>query len=368
MHKERTGVGEYTYELLDVLFEIDKENNYILFYNSWKDVSDIIPKWNQKNVHYIITRWPNKLFSFFTWLRVIKLDHLIERRFVKGNSKFITTRLDYFFSPNLNFTCLSKKIKHIITIHDLSFEFFKKCYSWKRRLWHRILNPSKQCRRANIVLVPSENTKLDVGEIYNISKEKIKVIIPGLSNEFLNIRYKKVNEDDVRKKYSLPQKYILFLGTIEPRKNIIGVIEAYKKVYGQKFGACGLVIAGARGWKYDNIINDIDKTPGAQYVGYVDAEDKPALYSLAETFVYPSLYEGFGFPVLEALVCGTPVITSNRSSLPEVVGDYAYLVNPYNIHEIEKGLQFFQNKKQTYIDLESFNWRVSAQNFLLLLT
>ena len=260
MHKERTGVGEYTHELLDALFKIDTDHNFILFYNSWGDVSDVIPVWDQKNVHYVITRWPNKIFSFFVWLRIIKLDKLVEKRLKNSHAKMVTTALDYFFSPNLNFTSLSQKTKHIITIHDLSFEFFKNCYSLKRRLWHRILNPRKQCRNADVILTPSENTKRDVSEVYDVSEHKISVVIPGLSNKFKNMQHETFDECAIRKKYNLPQKYILFLGTVEPRKNIVGLIEAYKNAYGQKFGTCGLVIAGARGWKYNSIIKAVDRS------------------------------------------------------------------------------------------------------------
>ena len=123
MSTNRTGVGEYTYELVNALFEIDKENKYFLFYNSWKDVSEIIPKWKQDNVRLINTKIPNKLLnlSLFLFQRP-KIDKI-------GSSD-----LDFFFSPNIHFTALSKKTKHILTIHDLSFEHFPECYSWKRRL------------------------------------------------------------------------------------------------------------------------------------------------------------------------------------------------------------------------------------------
>ncbi|MEK7680877.1 MAG: glycosyltransferase, partial [Patescibacteria group bacterium] len=210
MAEKRTGVGEYTYELLDAIFEIDKQNQYFLFYNSRSDVSKNIPPWKQENVHYIIARWPNKLFNLsIKFFGFPKIDRLIK------------TPLDYFFSPNINFTTLSKKTKHILTIHDLSFKFYPEFYSSKQRLWHKITNPKKQCLRADLILTPSENTKRDIVDYYKILPEKIKVIYPGLSSIFANAM---MDQEKTRQKYNLPNKYILFLCTIEQRNNIIGLI------------------------------------------------------------------------------------------------------------------------------------------------
>src|SRR3990167_10982597 len=171
----RTGVGEYTYELLHALFDIDSENQYFLFYNGFKDVSACIPKWNQKNVHGVCTRWPNKLFhASLQFLRWPKMDRIIEQK--AGGT------LDYFFSPNICFHSVSKKCKHILTVHDLSFEIFPECFSLKRRLWHILLSPKKPCQKANRIIVPSENTKQDIVDMYGISPETIKVIYSGLSS------------------------------------------------------------------------------------------------------------------------------------------------------------------------------------------
>ena len=164
------------------------------------------------------------------------------------------------------------------------------------------------------------------------------------------------------------------MGTIEPRKNILGLIEAFKKS-SLLVDGCSLVIAGARGWKCNSILKAIDKTPGVKYIGYVDAEDKPALYKMASLFVYPSLYEGFGFPVLEAMACGTPVVTSNRSSLPEVAGGAAYLINPYNVSEIARGMELILCEdglreillNNGQLTVGSFDYKQTAKEFLSLI-
>ncbi|KKQ27382.1 MAG: Glycosyl transferase group 1 [Candidatus Magasanikbacteria bacterium GW2011_GWC2_37_14] len=379
MDKNRTGVGEYTYGLLNAIFEIDKINQYFLFYNSYQDISVYIPKWQQKNLHFIIKHWPNKFFNLLLSLRLIKLD------------KFAPVKLDVWFSPNLHYTCLSRKIKQILTIHDLSFVILPECFPFKWRLAYKILNPKRQCRRADIILTPSENTKHDIVNSYQIvdlpagrQGSKIQILRPGLS---LGIGHK---AEDIRKKYNLPEKYILFLGTLEPRKNVETLIEAYQKIQTSPLprrqagfpsptrgglGGVSLVIAGAPGWKNKKLMHLIEDTPNVKYVGYVDDEEKQVLYQNASLFVFPSLYEGFGIPVLEAMACGVPVITSNRSSLPEVGGDAVCYVNPHNVVELAENMKLILEnidlrKKMIEKEFEvskEFNRQKSAGEFIKLL-
>ncbi|TSC83965.1 MAG: hypothetical protein G01um101413_768 [Parcubacteria group bacterium Gr01-1014_13] len=368
MSPTRTGVGEYTYELLNSVFKIDKENQYYLFYNSHTDVTQHTPLWPQGNIHYIATRWPNKLFN--TSIKILdwpKLDKLISRNY----------KLDYFFSPNLNFTALSKNIKKILTIHDLSFKFFPQFFSAKQRLWHWAINPKKQCGRANNILALSENTKRDLVNYYKIPAEKIKVSPGGISAIFNNPVFDK---EKIKQKYNLPNRFILCLGAVEPRKNIIGLIEAFEKTYSLLPNSYSLVIAGSgRGWKNKAIYARALASPlrdKIEFIGYVDAEDKPGLYSLAELFVYPSFYEGFGFPVLEAMAMGVPVITSNCSSLPEITGQAAYLVNPNRPAEIAEGIikmltdeklrEHF--KKAGLEQVKKFSWDITAKQWLELIS
>ena len=397
MNKQRTGVGEYTFELLSAVFKIDKDNQYFLFYNSYADVSENIPKWEYDNVHYIYTRWPNKILNLFVWLGFIRLDKFILRHLERGSTAgraeskdpihkegdpstplvepvlSVNRRaqddvkmIDYFFAPNLNFLSLSRKTKLILTVHDLSFEILPECYTWKRRLWHQVLRPKKLCERAYIIFTPSENTRRDVVREYKVESKKVKVLQPGLCSNITE--HGTLNIEQIKKKYNLPEKYILYLGTIEPRKNILGIIQAYKKssLLDDKYM---LVIAGASGWKNEEIFQAIKNTTGVKYIGYVDDGDKTALYKNSSLFVFPSLYEGFGLPVLEALACGVPVITSDRSSLLEIFSDYVYLVNPNNINEIKTGMKNIISNKQNFvkIDLKKFDWQKTAKDFLEML-
>lgn len=362
MSPTRSGVGEYTYELLNAIFTTDKTNQYFLFYNSAKDVSENIPKWSQDNIHYEHKNWPNKLFNACTKLfNLPKID--------KNN-------LDYFFSTNFNFTALSKKTKYITTVHDLSFEFFPQFYSLKQRLWHWAINPKKQCEKANTILTPSENTKRDLINIYKIPAEKIKVIYPGTnchseqSEESLS-----TEKLQLQQKYNLPTKFILFLGTIEPRKNIVGLMEAFEQSYSLLPAPYSLIIAGHKGWNDKKIYQKFQSSPykdKIKFIGSIDTKDKSFLYSLASLFIYPSFYEGFGFPVVESMACGVPVITSNRSSLPEVAGHSAYLVNPNRPSELAGAIiEILKNEKLREhfktLGLEQakkFSWEKAAKEFL----
>lgn len=358
MEKKRAGIGEFTFEFLDALFQIDTENEYYLFYNSSKNLKHNIEKHKKSNIFYVRSKWPNKIFNFSqVFLGGPKIDKIIEKRIGK--------KLDIFYSPNIGFTNISKRTKFVLTIHDLSYKIFSDCYSVKRRLWHTILNPKRMTKKADVIIVPSESTKRDLIKFYNTKKSKIKVLYPGICNHFFHTNEEGMN--NVRLKYNLSKIYILFLGTIEPRKNLEAIISAFSDMNTDEYE---LVIAGGRGWKCAGTMNMIKKTKGVRYLGYIDSDDRVGLCSGAGLFVFPSLYEGFGFPILEALASGTPVITSNRSSLPELISEGVYLVNPLNIGELCVIMQNILNKKvvisdKTKEDLSlKFDWKRFGEGFL----
>jgi len=356
----RTGVGEYTFELVNALLKNDTKNNYFLFHHKDKKNIKYLPKWTQDNVKYITTNWPHKLFNFFqkilSWPKIDKL---------------ITDKLDVYISPNINFTTISKKTKHVLTIHDISFALYPKFYSLKQRMWHKIINPKKQCQKANLIIVPSQSTKNDLVKHFKIEKDKIRVIYPGIKKIIVNEN----NDEEIRNRYNLPNKYILFLGTIEPRKNIITLIESFEKTVKKLNHNYKLVIAGAKGWKNKDIYKRAKQSKYSdliRFIGYVNKKDKNAIYSMSEVFVYPSIYEGFGFPTLEAMANKTPVITSNRSSLSEILENSALLINPNKPKEIGDGIiKIIKNNelKQYLIkkgekQVNKYNWDITAQKLL----
>ncbi len=359
-----TGVGEYTYELLSAVFSASsEEDEFFLLYNGQKKSTHYIPAWENPHVHYAGTRWPNKLFNVSTFFT--------QRPFLSAS---ISSQrpLDLVFLPNLNFTALPKGLPYILTIHDLSFFLFPKFFSAKQRWWHNLVRPEHLIRGAHRIITPSYNTRRDVIEEFGISEDKVLTLYPGLCSSLSLPTESDLNR--VKKKYNLPEKFVLFLGTTEPRKNILGVVEAFTlmKKKNPQFDGISLIIAGADGWLNKKIYSAIHRRSDIKLIGFVSAEDKAALYQCAQIFVYPSFYEGFGFPVLEAMASGTPVITSNRSSLPEITDGTAVLADPYCIHEITEAMELLLTNEiaRTWYKIrglekaKQFSWKKTAQEFL----
>lgn len=367
----RTGVEEYTIGLLRELFRMGGEHEYVLFFNAWgKAEPDLSWAEGFSNVSVKRFRIPNKLLNLSLWyLKRPFLDQLI------GG-------VDVFFMPNLNFAAFSKGVKVIVTAHDLSFEFFPETFSRKQRLWHFAVNFRSLLRRANAVIAVSKSTKDDLVTRYGIPETKIHVIHSGIDERFAPMDRNDLSLLAVQEKYHLPYKFILYLGTIEPRKNLGALLSAFEVLHraavGEDLARYELVLAGRPGWKYEELFRSIDRSPIKEKIrvlGFVEDSDKPALYNLASVFVYPSLYEGFGFPPLEALACGTPVIASHSASLPEVVGEAGVLIDPYRPDEILQALRGVLGDKTYQATLREralakrryFTWYQAGQSFLDLL-
>ncbi len=326
----QSGVEEYTLNLLPRLFSLGKSVKFKLFYNALR----------KKKLNYSWLGLPNVELCQFS----------IPNRFLQATSFFLNApkidklvgEADVFFSPHFILAPVSKKCKKVVTFHDLSFEYYPEFFSFQRKVWHALMKPKFQAERADKIIAVSQSTKDDLINLYGIEPERIEVVYSGIGEEFGEVG--KAEMERVAKKYNLftpyrtssgagPKKFILYFGTIEPRKNITGIIKAFELLKSD----VKLVIAGSPGWLYKDIYK-IAKNSLRQkdiiFAGSIEKEDKPALYNLAEVFVYPSFFEGFGFPPLEAMACGTPTIVSNTTSLPEIAGEAALMVDPYNINEI----------------------------------
>lgn len=366
---KQSGVEEYVRGLLTELFRLGKEHEFILFFNAWgKAVPDF--SFVEGFPHVTIKRFriPNKLLNVALWyLRYPKLDQLI------GG-------VDVFFMPNMNFAAVSKQVKLIVTVHDLSFEWFPETFSWKQRLWHYMVNLRGLLRRADGVVAVSRSTADDILERYRIASNKVHIVLSGVNPTFHPLDRNDVRLVAVQKKYTLPYRFILSLGTLEPRKNLISLVRAYETFHQTAIGEMvkyELVMAGTPGWKCEELLEAVRHSPVRHHIhllGFVDEQDKSALYTLASVFVYPSLYEGFGFPPLEAITCGVPVIASHSSSLPEVIGKAGMLIDPYRPDEIlqalrqvliDKELQALL-RERAHAQKQLFSWTKSAEQFLAL--
>jgi len=272
----------------------------------------------------------------------------------------------------LPFLYKSKTCRYVVTIHDLITRIYPRSFPIKQRLVQNTLLPHI-LRKADKVIVDSRATENDVRKFYPNQAEKIRVIYAGVESQF----YPR-SQDEVEKvldKYSIGFKYFLFLGTLEPRKNIVRLIEAFIKLKQEGSIEHRLVITGRKGWLYKEILEKIQKSPFSQdiiFTDFVNDEDLPFLYSGAEIFIYPSLYEGFGLPVLEAMACGTPVIASNLSSLPEVAGEAGILIDPLEVEEIVQAMDKLSRDRELREELQKkgleraklFSWERVAKDTL----
>lgn len=341
--KQWGGVSWYSFYLTEglVTYAARGELRVVLFYNQRRLLSDriiaLLTKWRREpNVSIAGYRIPNKILNLsMRFLKFPYIDELIEVR-IKP------TRIDYLIIPNLSFIALTTKTPYIAVCHDLSYEIFPEFFTVHQRLWHRLVSPQQFYEKAHRVITVSDNTKQDLVDLYGIDPAHIDVIYPGIDHALFYPR------DDTRaalKKYNLPDDFILSVGTLEPRKNYETLLEAFDMLASPSH----LLIVGSEGWKYDRIyrfLNRMKHKPRVQFLFNVSREDLPFLYSAARLFIYPSFYEGFGFPPLEAAACGTPVITSHGSSLPEIMEDAVLYVDPFNIADLARAMERVLNDRK----------------------
>lgn len=322
----KSGAGVYSANLLKMLFSTDKSNEYKVFV--YEQPSDI-----PANFKFITTKTSYESHPIGDLWESIYLPYFLIRE-----------SIDIFHSPAFHLPFfvpkVKKKVKKIVTIHDLILLKFPQTYPKTFVAYGRFMIKMAM-KVADAIIVPSENTKDDLLEMFKIKTDMVYVVPYAVRKE-VHIIDNKSYLADVRTRYSLPDIFILFVSTIEPRKNIEGLIRAYSEL--RKLGIeHKLVICGGKGWlkeyeRITKIVSELGMVEDIIFTGYVADEDIAGIYSMADLFVYPSIYEGFGFPPLEAMASGCPVITSNTSSLPEVVGQAAIMVNPSDIKELTNAM------------------------------
>ena len=351
-----SGISEYTSQIIKRIIAVGTQHEFVLFCSGRSGIPQSI-KDNLQAAHvsFVEKRIPNKVFNASLFL------------FDKPKLDSLVGPVDSFFMPSLNFAAFTGSCNVTVTVHDISYtypEFFQK----KGSAWHKFIKPQKTLERADTIIAVSESTKRDVVHTYGILQDKIKVIPSGVEYD----RFSDVSNEDrenVATKYNISTPYILYPGTVESRKNVSSLIDAWEKHIGNN--VCDLVIAGRVA---DSELHK--KVSGIRYIGYVSEEDKPALYSGALAFVYPSYFEGFGLPVLEAMAAGTPVITSYATSLPDVAQGAALLIDPYNTAELvtviqqviaDKNMRSNLRAKGTAI-AQKYSWEITTKKVLDVLT
>ncbi|MFI5305677.1 MAG: glycosyltransferase family 4 protein [Nitrospiria bacterium] len=346
---QRGGVGNYTLYLVENLLKIDSNHRFFLFSNQSSKES----------------------FSFLGDSKV---------SFIQGIGPYLRykiwkEKIDVVHGPNFKLPGKGTR-GNLITVHDLALERFplygKKTFGSSYSSW----KTKKRALTADHIITVSQNSLEDIVNLFGVSKDRVSAIYNGVDRSFFPDRngeaFLKIKE-----KYRIKKdQYILFTGTVEPRKNVNTLLKAFSrsKVLREGFS---LVLAGGKGWKNENI-QSLIQNEGIEnelsITGYVAKEELRVLYSFSSCFVFPSVYEGFGMPLLEAMACGAPVVCSNTSSLPEVAGDAAIMVDPFDyegfsmaIEKIIKDKEFRMNLIRNGLKrVKSFTWEETARQTLQL--
>ena len=344
--EERAGPENYTYNLLKNLLRVDQKNFYRLYYNP--RASNFEPPFGPRASNFELQpiSWP-KLWT-------------------QAGLAFECLRNppDVLFIPAHTIPLIRRPgLKTVVTIHDVGFQKFLEHHQrrWWRLYGGRISNFA--ARTATHVIAVSESTKKDLVEKLGVESDKITVVYEGVDHEKFKVQNARREVDG---------EYLLFVGTIQPRKNLVRLIESFS-ILASQFPNLDLIIAGKKGWLADEIYaapKNFGVGDKVKFLGYVPEDEIVSLMNGALAFVFPSLYEGFGLVVLEAMACGCPVVISNISSLPEVVGDAGVLVDPYSVGDITRGIKRVLGLGKTqYQDLvekglkraQKFTWQKAAK-------
>jgi glycosyltransferase involved in cell wall biosynthesis len=361
---DRSGFGRYAKNLVENILKIDRQNHYFLYASFVRKpqrrqiLEEIVFKAQAKNVTIKILPIPAAWKEFLTGFP-IDLKYLIK------------DDLDLFFAPHYAGIPVKGFDNNIVAIQDLVF------MRYPMHRGHRLSNyylkrtkiALKNCEQ---IIASSISTKKDLIELLDVPKEKIEVVYLGVSSDFKGKPNKKLAEEKVARYIPKKTQYILSVSTLEPRKNLGLLIKAFSLLPHQLRRDYKIVLTGAQGWNNKELLRTIagyNLTEKVIFTGFVPDEDLPYIYSEASVFVFPSLYEGFGLPPLEAMVCGCPVITSNTSSLPEVVGKAGILIDPTKEEDLARALKKVLTSKtlpakmikKGKIQARKFSWVKTAQ-------
>ncbi len=378
--RQRAGIGRYTRALVGALARVDTENHYVL----------LVPR----DARYLpgMQPAPQESRSEGAGVQLLRQQRLLRQELLPENFRLARAplteralaimwqraslplpvegfvgRADVFYSPDFVLPPTRAK-KKILTVHDLSFKRVPET-AVPNLKWYLEGAVPRAIRRADLIFADSDSTRFDIIELFGGAPERVQTLYSAVEDFFCRV----ADESALRSildRYALTKPFILSVGTIEPRKNLVRLIEAYSRL--RRRDDLDLVLAGGPGWMYDEIYRapeEFGVAGNVRFLGFVPDGDLPGLYSLATLFVYPSLYEGFGLPLLEALACGAPVVASDNSSLPEVAGDAAVLVDPRDTEGLAAAIMRLLDDENLREDLarrgpaqaNKFSWDASAR-------
>lgn len=353
-----TGIETVLLNLLLNLKRIDRENEYFLFFGSAAGVPAFVP---DSDFLYDISRMP-------TGNQVLKIlwSHFYLPHAIGKN------RVDVFHEPTF-VAPIFKRCPTVVTIYDTAFLYMPEFYNRRSVLYLRALL-SGSIRKADLIIAISENTKTDIVGNFDVSPGKIRVIPLGSGSDF-RVLEDRERVEGVKRIYGIEGDYMLNVSLVSPRKNIAGLIKAFKTLKGSGRTDVKLVVAGGRGWLCEDVYREA-RSSGLEsqiiFTGHVPKDHLVCLYNGARALVFPSFYEGFGLPVLEAMACGCPVVASNVSSLPEVCGDAALLADPRDTEGLADAMKRIDDEgslrqgliKKGLERIKMFSWEKMAERTL----
>lgn len=369
-----SGVEQYMLNILRELLTIDTENTYVFFYVSYKDYDQRFqklitdhPYLNAANVEVKTLKWvdfPILLHAAFKPLNWPKAD-------------LACGGLDVMFCPSPQLLPLSSSCAKVTTFHDLIFMIHPEFFTRSSRLWQWQMSYGYEARTSDIAIAVSGSTKRDMLRLTPVEAGRARVVLEGVGADYFVDRSSQRSE--VRKKFGIEGRYIYFVGSLEPRKNLKTLIAALPKLKGDNSDTINLVISGQKSWLFEDVKDHIAKlnlTNRVIFTGPVTEVEKMTLLQGAEVFVFPSVYEGFGLMVLEAFASKTPVVIADNSSLPEVAGGAALVVPTFSAAAYAEAIDKItgdQNLRDSlvaagYTRAQKLSWKQAATQTLAHLT
>lgn len=348
----RTGTENYSYNLIRELLVLNSAHRFRLYFRS-EPAPGLFPGEMQQRPIPFPRLWTHVRLS---WEMVRHAPDLL----------FVPSHVLPLIHPQ----------RSVVTVHDLGYQYYPQAHTLSQNVYLR-WSTRYNARSATRILADSEATRQDLARFYGTPADKVAVVYPG-RDETLSPVVDPAILAACRARYELAGPYLLYVGTLHPRKNLVRLVQAFGQMAADADPALQLVLAGQKGWLYDDILSEIGRLGLAGRVvltGYVPDDDLPALLSAALAFVYPSLYEGFGLPVLEAMACGAPVLCSNVSSLPEVAGDAALYIDPLDTGSLAGALAEMTTNEglrnelvdRGFRQIKDFSWQRCAQETLQVL-